>query len=323
MKQGAASSEDDLNPDEEQQRRKVPLGVTLFDPSGFFRLLCDVFTQVRYLVYLIWPMAILGTIAALNNWYTLQAHVDRIFLSFSFFQSLVISLMTANLFSKIFLGTTMAYHGADSHQFGIRLLFGVMPRFFVNKRPVRDLSFRNQRSCYSAPLLTKLAMYGVGMVMWDMLRLSGSGAADLFLVLSMTGMGAFIFTVNPLWPADGYNWMAAYLERPQLRRQSLRLTHMVLTRKKLPDALHRGEAFALFAYAVSAVIFTAVIIFSVLRTLAYALEAQLRGTGVVIFCILLAMLVVFLLSLKTRKGKKSAVVDTSKARRRATLKKGQ
>lgn len=279
------------------------MGIVLFNPAGMFNLICDILVPVRYLAYLIWPLVILGAFAALNNWYESQAHIDRIFLTLGFFQYLLISMLTANLLSKLMLGTAMAYFGTPPQQFGIRLLFGVLPRFFVTKRPLRDLPFRQQRACHAAPLLTKLTMFGLGMVMWAILRRTGSGAADLFLTLSATGFATFLFTVNPLWPADGYNWLAAWLRRPHLRRQSLRLTSMILRGSRPPKELRGGEATALILYAILSVGFSATILFLVLHTIALGLESQLRGTGVVIFCLVLAMFTVFMLSLRTPRAK--------------------
>ncbi|MFK7939331.1 MAG: hypothetical protein AB8B82_08125 [Roseovarius sp.] len=289
------------SPAEATPHHKVPLGVTLFNPAAFFNLLCDLLAPLRFAALLIWPLVIFATITALNNWYENQAHIERIFLTLSFFQYLLISMLTANLISKLMLGTAMAYFGAPPQQFGIRLLFGILPRFYVLKRPIRDLPFDQQRACHAAPLLTKLAMFALGMIMWAVLRRTGTGAADLCLTLSVAGLATFLFTVNPLWPADGYNWLAARLKRPHLRRQSMRLTAMVLRGRRPPEGLRSGEATALFLYAILSIVFSATIIFLVLQTIALALEEQLRGTGVAIFCVILAMFTIFMLSLRPSK----------------------
>lgn len=286
-----------------EPQHKVPLGVTLFNPAKFFNLLCELLLPLRFVTYLIWPLVILACVTGLQNWYEVQAHIDRIFLTLSFFQYLLISMLTANLLSKLMLGTAMAYYGVPPKQFGIRLLFGILPRFYVLKRPLKHLPFEQQRICHAAPLLTKLAMFALGMVMWAILRRTGTGAADLCLTLSVAGLATFLFTVNPLWPADGYNWLAARLRRPHLRRQSLRLTSMVLRGRRPPEGLRSGEATALFLYSVLSIAFSATIIFLVLQTIALALEAQLRGTGVAIFCVILAMFTIFMLSLRPSKAR--------------------
>lgn len=290
---------------DEAPSQKAPMSLTLFNPAALFNLLAEMFGPLRIAVWLIWPFVGLGTYAALYNWYQTEAHIDRIFLTLSFFQSLAISILTANLFSKIMLGTTMAWYGIAPQVFGIRLLFGVIPRFYVYKRAVRQLSFDHQRACYAAPLLTKLAMFGIGMVLWTILRRSGSGAADLFLVLSVTGLAAFIFTANPLWPADGYNWLSARLERPKLRRDSLRLSRIVLSGQKRPEGMRAGEVAALLMFASLSVAFTAVLIFLVLQTIAFTLEEQLRGTGVVIFCVIIALFAMFVVSLRVNRQRTS------------------
>ena len=111
--------------------------------------------------------------------------------------------------------------------------------------------------------------------------------------------------------------MSAKLERPQLRKQSMLVAKMVLTRRKLPEAVPRGEASAMLAYGFASVAFTAMIIFSVLQAIGLALEEELSGTGVVLFCVVLAMFTLFIISMRSSGGKKTPIADPRKKQRRA------
>lgn len=273
----------------------------MFNPAGLYRVGAAFLGPFWWMRYVAMVMALFSAVIALQDWYALQTHIDRVFFSVTFFQKLLMSLFTANLLSKLMVGVAMAMYGVESRLFGIRLMFGFLPRFFTDRSGIRSQSFPRQRKLYSVPLLTKLTLFGFGIFFWAMLRRNGSGAADLALSLGVVGFGSFIFTANPLWRADGYRWMAACFERPDLQKEAFRVLGMVLRRRPLPSALGRAEAAVLFLYGAACIIFTALIVYIVLSALASALEAELQGTGVLIFCILLAMLTLFLLSLRQRK----------------------
>ncbi len=290
------------------RRPRMPYTYPFFDPVHVFRALADFLAPVQFLTWLIWPAAIVAATGAAFNWEALMAHIERVFDQFTFWQSMFLGMVTSNLFSKVFLGIVMGYYGADTREFGLKLKFGILLKFYVDRSPIKGLDLRSRKSCYATSLLTKLALFAIGIFMWNMLRRSGSGLADVCLAFGVVGFGSFLFTANPLFPADGCKWMSAALGRPNLRQNSFRLTYLLITRRPIPEGLDRREAAALLFYAICAIIFTAILVYVVFSAIALALEAQFQGNGVVIFCLILAMLTHFFVSVRSRRrGNRASV----------------
>jgi hypothetical protein len=276
------------------------MSLRLGDPSGFFRVLDEIFGPLAFMRHLILPGLALALGVLWFNWLEYLAHVDRIYLYLEFWQAVLITILTASLFGKITQGVVMHRHGAISDEWGIKMSLGVVPRFYISKAEINRLSFPAQRACYAAPLQFRLVMFIVGLLVWDMNRRNGTSTADFAVVLASVGIGSFLFTANPLWPADGYHWLAARVERPKLRSNSLRVLRMVFQRQPLPVTLKRSEFWLLLGYAVVSIAFTAFIIFAVLSAIAYSLESSLGGTGMALFAVMLASISVFLISKRER-----------------------
>lgn len=282
------------------------MSLRLGNPSGFFRVANGLLGPLAVLRHLILPGVILALAVMWFNWLEYLSHVDRIYALLQFWQTMLITLMSASLFGKLMQGVVMHRQGAVSDEWGIKLSFGVIPRLYIAKNTINRLSFRSQRACYAASLQFRLVMFVVGMLVWAMTRRSGTGAADFAVVMASVGIGSFVFIANPLWPADGYHWLAAWLERPRLRPNAFRVLSMVFRRHPLPDTLKPREFWLLLGYAVVSIAFTAFILFTVLTGVGYMLEASLRGAGMVIFAVILASICFYLLSMRQRsQGKKA------------------
>lgn len=277
-------------------RGRPPLSVRLGNPAWLFQLLADVLAPVRPLRFLFLPTVLIAGYGAIFNTYDIEAHMARIALTLSFLQTLILGMLTANLLGKVAQGIAMARNNADTDEFGIRLAFGVIPRFYIFQGPIGTLGFPAQRQCYAAPLLFRLGMFSLGVLLWMAVWRSGSGVGEMALALATVGLSSFLFTANPLFPGDGYHWLTARLERPRLRQDGFKIIGMLLTFRRIPPELPRREFWLLVLYAVFSVAFTAFVIFSILFAVAFVLEEQLRGTGVVLFCVILACFVAFLLS---------------------------
>jgi hypothetical protein len=276
------------------------MSLRLGDPSGFFLVLSDFFGPLAILHHLILPTLVLALGVLWFNWLEYLAHVDRMFYYLEFWQTLLITILTASLLSKIVQGIVMYRHGAVSDEWGIKLNLGVVPRFYFGKAAITRLNFKEQRICYAAALQFRLVMFIVGMLVWDVTRRNGTGTADFAVVVASVGIGSFLFVANPLWPADGYQWLAARLEYPKLRANAFRVLRLVFQRQPLPATLKPREFWLLLGYAVVSLLFTAFIIFTVLYGAAYLLEANFRGTGMVIFALMLASGTIFLVSVLER-----------------------
>lgn len=294
-----------------------PFRLIFFDPSRLFHAISVFLHPVSVMRHLILPSAILAGVAAAENWNELSDHLTRMGASIAFWQHLLLSLFTVNLLKNVMMGVTLSHFGAAPHAFGVQLFLGVLPRFFVSIRSAKQLNFKAQRVCYSAPLLTQLALASTGVLAWALLRHSNTGAADLFLVLGISAFIAFLFTANPLWTAaSGCRWLSAFLKRPKLSEHSLRLLFLVMSREPLPSSLGLLEAAGLLLFAFLTITYTAVLLFVVGGTAAIILEAEFRGAGAIIFCVLLSSAIVFL-STRSPNLKNPNLRNRSEARRKA------
>ena len=298
------------NPSPQGWAGRPPMSVRFGDPSRFFRALSDFLAPISPLRHLLGPGLVLAVGVIWFDWVDFSAHLDRINSSLAFWQTLLISILTAALFGKLAQGVVMHRHGASAEECGIKLSFGIVPRFYIAKNGISQLDFRSQRACYAATLTFRLWMFVLGALIWSITRRSGSGAADVSVVMGAVGIGSFFFIANPLLPLDGYHWMAAFLKRPRLRQDSLKVLGLLSRFRPLPEGLKRREFWLLLLYAVVSIAFTGFIVFSVLTAVLYMLEAELRGAGVVIFALMLASVGVFVLSRRqkaaSRKGSRRA-----------------
>jgi len=302
----AALAEADSVDDSDLPGKSSPYNFRIANPQPLFALLAVWLAPLGILRHLVIPSAFVAAFSASFNSADLMAHLDRVTGTMEFWQSFVLGLLTANLLGKVAQGVAMAGHGLACNEFGIRLSMGFIPRFYINSRAIRGADSLTQRACYAAPLLMRLLMYSVGTLVWTVLLRTGSGLADLAVALSAVGLGSFLFTANPLWPADGYRWLSARLERPRLRQHSLKLLGLVLRLKPIPRDLPRSEFWALLVFAVASIGFTAATAWLILSGVAFMLESQLRGTGIVIFCVLLAAVGLYLVSLVSNKRVRAA-----------------
>lgn len=281
------------------KRRGRPSAVTLFNPN---RMLGGLATLFRPLRFLVWPVLLglvpLAGLSLARHWGEFLGDLVRAFAPLSLILNILIGLFLVNLTSKLAQGTVCRGFGGDMHQFGIRLAFGLLPRFFLDKGQIRRLSRRGQLWSYAAPLIAKLTLFAGGILGWVLLRRDGSDLALALLVLSQMGLGSFLFTANPLWRADGYLFLSTLFDQPRLRDNALTLLRLWLTVKPAPAALSAGQRWALLSFALAVVLFTTLLIGGVLITLAQALEAEFQGLGVVLFLVILALFASWLYAMR-------------------------
>ena len=267
----------------------------LFDPSSLFRAMASLLRPFSTLRFLILPTTMLAAFAAVQNWHDLVGHITRITPSITVFQHLILSLFTINLMKNVMMGVTMTHFGVGPRSFGVQLFLGILPRFYVPVKDAKHLEYRAQRICYSAPLLTQLFFFSGGILLWEAFRHSGSGVADLTLVIGLSALVAFLITANPLWPAaSGYRWLSARFKRPELRKHALRLLFLIASGEPAPSRLRAPETVGLLLFAILMIAYNLIFAFVIISAGAIVLEQEFRGAGVIIFCILLTSTMFFI-----------------------------
>lgn len=268
---------------------------SLFDPDPAFAFFARLLYPLRWLVWLLVPGVPLALLALLFNQPAYQAYLQLLLRGdklASFLMFFVFSLVFVNLLSKLVQGVVALHFGAAIGQFGIRLAFGVKPRFFIAKKTIWHLSRHGRLWVFGSSLLTKLALFVVGTLVWLATHASSPSLALFALTASHAGLATFIFTANPFWRADGYAWLVSFLETPKLRERAfLTLRDWLGGGDGYTATISARERYALSAYALATLAFFVYFIGFVLFAVALTLEERFQGTGVVLFLVLLSLFV--------------------------------
>lgn len=211
----------------------------LFNPESLFGALAPFFCRLRPVAPVFIAALVIGLPVAL---YLFCTHTDayrhdlhRFRGGFSYLGLLLAHLLTVNLLRCVVQGIVCAGYRAPVPEFGIRLRFGVLPRFYIDKRAVRNLERRAKMWIYATSPLLRLVLITVGMLLWAQFRDTGSSLATLGAWAAHAGFIGLLFVSIPLWKSDGYNWLAALLGlHPRFREHSLRTLFHALLRRPLP-----------------------------------------------------------------------------------------
>lgn len=288
------------------------------DPQRGFNGIAVHLRGLRHGVWLLAPGIPLALLVLLYNQpqyqHTLQAFADP---GWHLLFKLTFSLFVVNLFSKIAQGATCAFYQGRVAQFGLRLAYGFIPRFFVARR-VRDLSRRQRLWVAAAGLLAKLSLFVFGVLVWRFTFETGGTLGVYSFIISHIALGAFIFTANPLWRADGYAWLATFLNMPRLRERAFQVLGLYLRGRRPPAGLPSGEKYALLGYAVACVSYVLLLVGIIALAASTHLKLRFQGVGVVLFLVLATLAARWFLHRLARQrqrgAKRSISVTGDKAR---------
>ncbi|MBK1649998.1 HlyD family secretion protein [Rhabdochromatium marinum] len=232
----------------------------LGNPTGFFTGLAHVLRPLRWAFLLgNWSLVFLVPLALytlFDNQLQMSQDLARLGQSMSYFGRLVFSLVLINLLRCLVQGTLIAYYGGTVHSFGLRLRFGIIPRFFIDKRAIGDFNRSAQLWCWGSNLLFRLVLFSAATLGWYLLRDSGRSLAIHAIVVSHAALLTFLLLSVPLRPSDGYRWMMTLLRQPL---STLKLALMVLrariTGQPLPSSLRPAKARRLLLYALALITF--------------------------------------------------------------------
>ncbi|MBF0306059.1 MAG: HlyD family efflux transporter periplasmic adaptor subunit [Alphaproteobacteria bacterium] len=302
--------EDDVAPP--PAAAKAPGRVGLFDPNAVLGAAAALLGPLRSLVWLLIPGMAVTVLASFHH----QGEIARQFaLAIGpnwFLIHLVLGFLVISLVGRLMQGVVIRGFGADVSQLGLRLTLALHPRVFIDRSAVRGLSRPAQLWIWATPLLVKLAIFQVGLLGWLLFARSGSTLSNFLLVLGNTSLGAFLFTANPLWPADGQRLLGVWLEQPKLRDRAFRLLWLRLTGGSVPEAMSAGEAAGLTSFAVASALWLGFVVVAVILFAGMALENRFQGAGAAIFLALLAIFLWWLrvnVTARRNRGRAAAVAQ--------------
>ncbi len=170
----------------------------------------------------------------------------------SYFWRLLLSLFVINLARCLIQGILIAYYGGKSQAFGIRLRFGVIPRFFIDRHAVLDLKREARLWIWGSNLVLRLVLIAGGTLGWFIWRTSHLNLALHALILAHAGLIGLILVSLPVRNSDGYRWLMTWRGLPLT---TLKLAGYVLyarlRNQPLPTSISRGQAQRLVLYALA------------------------------------------------------------------------
>ena len=233
---------------------------SLFDPAVFFDALASTLAVLRPVwLLLLWSLVALAPLALytlFDNQLLMQQDLARLDQSRSYLGRLLFSLLLINLLRCLVQGTLIAHYGGKTRAFGIRLRFGIIPRFFIDKSAIRDFQRSAKLWTWGSNLLFRLVLIVFGALGWQVLRDSGSPLAINALILAHAALIGLLLVCLPVRASDGYRWFMTWRNLPLT---TLKLALLVLSARlrgrPLPTSITSGRAWRLLLYALALVIF--------------------------------------------------------------------
>jgi multidrug resistance efflux pump len=300
--------------EEEEERRSRRFRWKIADPRPLLRVLVRL-RRVRYLFWLIVPLVIAGVLAEIHHKEELADDFRAMSFDFAFFGKLLISLICVQMVPKLIQAAVAYGFGAQIDECGIRLRYGFLPRFYVGKGQIKGLSRRGQMWSYATAPMVRLVIFAIGTLIWANYLGTKSAIGDWALMIGQVALGTFIFTLNPLLPADAHNFLASSVGRRDLRRTSWRMLRNVLAGKPLPKQVSAREVWLLVSFAAAQALFLVVMISVAFFYMGMGLEADFGGTGVVlaIAASVLAAFYIYTVWIARQKGRvpRSSGADSS------------
>ncbi len=266
-----------------RKKKQAPM-FHLFNPNQLFSTIAHLLHPLHYTLYLLPLILIISLITLNNNFPFFQEDFLRLWAPATIIQHLLFSLLTVNLLSKISAGVTSRYYGAEVKKFGIVLVLGVIPRFFVDLRDARQLPHQARLWVFASALLMKLAIFTFAILLWETTRNSGTLLPLLGIALSITCIISFIITANPLVTSDGYRWLTELLKEKNLLPRAYRMLFSVFNRRR-----ETPINFKLLAYAIASILYITLIGILILIIVGSSLVGALKGVGF----ILLLMFIIY------------------------------
>lgn len=283
--------------EEPPQARSEPPRLNLFNPTFLLRVIYVLSLPARLLSWVLVPAILLAGLTVFQRWPDFALDIGRISQGYTVFTRFVIGALAVNLLARLCQGTALVGAGARVQSFGIKLVFGVLPLFFVDTSGARKLDRKGQLRAYAAPLLARLAAFAFGILGWAVLRSGGGLVPETMLLMAQFGLIMFLITAFPLIPAEGMKWLGAYYGEPNLVPKMVHVLRHKLKGEPLDARVGRSDIRPLFFFGTASLLVLGVAMIVAGAYAAIALESQLSGTGILIFITLVTASTLWIVSI--------------------------
>ncbi|NNJ83712.1 MAG: hypothetical protein HKP13_02065, partial [Gammaproteobacteria bacterium] len=227
---------------------------SLFNPHKLFLLLKTATQPLRVLFLLLTAGLVPGLVIAFftygNNQHLLHQDLALLQDARAYIGHLIFTLFAISLTRCLVQGVLITRYGGSVREFGIRLRFGIIPRFYIDKHAVREFDRHGKLWTYGANLLLRLFLFVFGILVWFWFRGTGSQLAANAIIIAQAGLFTFLIVSLPIRNADGYRWLTTYFRLPPtLLRTSLEIFTRMITGRPLPTSIPAGKRWRFFSYA--------------------------------------------------------------------------
>jgi putative peptide zinc metalloprotease protein len=210
---------------------------------------------------------------------------------------LAFNLLLSSSIAKIAQAALFGSYGGKIQEFGLIFAFGFFPRFYLDRSNMRLLKRFEGLLVLATPLLIRLLLFVFGVFLWYNVRETNTQLVVIALLMIHVNLVDFLLDANPFWPADGYMWMLAYFQIPELYQQSIRLWDITVKGRPLPSSLSQSTKLKLKCFGFFALFSSVVLLLIVILIIAFGLgdnfASKLFGGGsdMVLFCGLSILLI--------------------------------
>ena len=276
---------------------------SLFNPGRIFDFLTAFRVLGMVFAWLAIPLFFLASGVVLTEFTAMSAEFNLAVTSLSVLIRAPISLAIDNFLTKLVQGTVAHVNGAKVRVLGITFVLGFFPRLYISHDEILRLDRRAQMRVFFAPLLVRIMLFSFAIIMWSALEETRGSTSDFFLLLAHQSLATFVLTLMPFWPSDGYYWLAAYLDQPNLRARVFRYVGMRLRGRAAPDEMSDVDKTLSVIFAVLCVVGCIALAGTLLFYVAVGLELRLGGEGVALFGLILALTGLWLFFLRRSVGR--------------------
>ena len=190
-------------------------------------------------------------------------------------------------------GLTLKHYGGKAEEMGLIILY-FLPAFYCNVDDAWMLEKRKRIWITLAGSYAQLCIWAASTICWRMLAVETFLSRLCLITIAFSGIQTLINFI-PLIRLDGYYLLSDYLEIPNLRGKSFSFLKRILTRGLLareegkPKKLSTREIRIFASYGLGAFLFTAGLLWIVLKSLAGWIVEEFQTWGLVALGIAIAM----------------------------------
>ena len=258
----------------------------LFCPKRLFDTLNFLFSPLQRLVWLIPVLLVYSSIAVWFNRHLLLASLAITKLHFGVLSRLIFAGLTVNLAVHIWRGIVARHYKLSVPSFGIVLAFGVIPRFNTQVIYQQHLAKNQKIWLAGTSLLVQLALFSIGVILWLLMRASGSLLSSIGAELSLIAAISFLLMASPLWGSDGYRLLAIIMDAPNLRQQAKHaLTFTFFNKRPKVLAKYAKNQLGLAVFGIASILFPLALFAFIATGAAQYLKSNYQGAGLALFAV--------------------------------------